>query len=36
VESLDLAWRQISDLVTDPMVDESVHRMARRWLARVP
>lgn len=33
-ESLDLAWRPVVDLVADPTVDESVHRMARRWLAR--
>lgn len=34
-ESLDLAWRSIADLPDDPMIDASVQRMARRWLARV-
>ena len=33
-ESYDLAWRPITELVTDPEVDEAVHRMARSWLAR--
>ncbi len=34
-ESLDLAWRPITDLVDEPLVDASVRRMARRWLSRV-
>ncbi len=33
-ESLDLAWRDIGALVEDAGVDESLRRMARRWLAR--
>ena len=33
-ESMDLAWRPVTDLVADPLVDASVQRMARRWLAR--
>ena len=33
-ESYDLAWRPITELVTEPEVDEAVHRMARSWLAR--
>lgn len=33
-ESLDLAWREIASLVDDPAADESVQRMARKWLAR--
>lgn len=33
-ESLDLAWRQIDALVDDPGADESMRRMARKWLAR--
>ena len=33
-ESIDLAWRPIVDLLTDPEVDEPVRRMARRWLSR--
>ena len=31
-ESLDLAWRPIAPMATDP--DESMSRMARKWLAR--
>jgi hypothetical protein len=30
-ESLDLAWREIAPLADDP--DESLSRMARKWLA---
>lgn len=33
-ESLDLAWRDIQSLVDDPAADESVQRMARKWIAR--
>lgn len=32
-ESLALAWRPIADLAEDQGVDESLRRMARRWLA---
>jgi len=32
-ESFDLVWRPITDLVHDPLVDQSIRRMARRWLA---
>ena len=31
-ESLDLAWREIAPMAQDP--DESMSRMARKWLAR--
>lgn len=31
-ESLDLAWRDISAIVEDPASDESMRRMARKWL----
>jgi 8-oxo-dGTP pyrophosphatase MutT (NUDIX family) len=33
-ESHDLAWRDIASLADDPTADESVRRMARKWLAR--
>lgn len=33
-ESLDLAWRRVDSLVDDPDADDSVRRMARKWLAR--
>jgi 8-oxo-dGTP pyrophosphatase MutT (NUDIX family) len=33
-ESLDLAWRAVADLVDDPAADDSVRRMARKWMAR--
>ena len=33
-ESLDLAWRPIAELVDEPDADDSVRRMARKWLAR--
>lgn len=33
-ESLDLAWRTITGLVDDTAADESVRRMADKWLQR--
>lgn len=33
-ESLDLAWREIAGLLDDPGSDESMRRMAAKWLAR--
>ncbi len=33
-ESHDLAWRLVSELVDDQHADESVRRMARKWLRR--
>ncbi|MGO1068163.1 NUDIX hydrolase [Lysobacter sp. CA199] len=33
-ESLDLAWREIAELLDDPGSDDSMRRMARKWLAR--
>ena len=33
-ESLDLAWRGIGDVLSDPDSDESMRRLARKWLAR--
>ena len=33
-ESLDLAWRPVTEVAADPASDESMQRMARRWLAR--
>jgi 8-oxo-dGTP pyrophosphatase MutT (NUDIX family) len=33
-ESNDLAWRVIADLATDPACDESMRRMAGKWLAQ--
>lgn len=33
-ESLELAWRDISQIATDPDADESLRRMAQRWLER--
>lgn len=33
-ESLDLAWRRIDAIVDDPGADESLRRMALRWLPR--
>jgi 8-oxo-dGTP pyrophosphatase MutT (NUDIX family) len=33
-ESLELAWRPIRAVAQDPRADESLRRMARRWLAR--
>lgn len=35
-ESLDLAWRRIDALLDDNAMDESIRRMARRWLDRTP
>ena len=32
-ESLDLAWRDIAAIAEDPASDESMRRMARKWLA---
>ncbi len=31
-ESNALAWREIADVATDPHADESMRRMARKWL----
>ena len=33
-ESNALAWREIADVASDPHADESMRRMARKWLAR--
>ncbi|QQP96669.1 NUDIX hydrolase [Lysobacter enzymogenes] len=33
-ESLDLAWRGIDEVLSDPDSDESMRRLARKWLAR--
>jgi 8-oxo-dGTP pyrophosphatase MutT (NUDIX family) len=33
-ESHALAWREIRDLADDPVLGESVRRMARKWLVR--
>lgn len=33
-ESLGLAWRDIADIAVDEASDESLRRMARKWLAR--
>jgi ADP-ribose pyrophosphatase YjhB (NUDIX family) len=33
-ESHALAWRPVASLVDDPEADDSVRRMARKWLAR--
>lgn len=33
-ESLALAWRPVAELPDDPGVDESMRRMAAKWLAR--
>lgn len=33
-ESLDLAWREVASLLDDPGSDESMRRMAAKWLAR--
>jgi 8-oxo-dGTP pyrophosphatase MutT (NUDIX family) len=32
-ESLDLAWRPVADIAADPTSDESLRRMATKWLA---
>lgn len=34
-ESLDLAWRDIATIAADPAADESLQRMAGKWLGRV-
>lgn len=33
-ESLELAWRPIDEIAQDEQADESLRRMARKWLAR--
>jgi 8-oxo-dGTP pyrophosphatase MutT (NUDIX family) len=33
-ESLALAWKPVADIAEDPAADESLRRMARKWLAR--
>ena len=33
-ESHALAWRPVAEIAADPHADESVRRMARKWLAR--
>lgn len=33
-ESLDLAWREVGEVLADPDSDESMRRLARKWLAR--
>ncbi|WP_164275497.1 NUDIX hydrolase [Stenotrophomonas sp. B1-1] len=33
-ESLALAWRPVAEVAADPQSDDSMQRMARRWLAR--
>lgn len=33
-ESLDLAWRDVGELLDDASADESMRRLARKWLAR--
>jgi 8-oxo-dGTP pyrophosphatase MutT (NUDIX family) len=35
-ESHDLAWRDIATLASDAAADDSVRRMARKWLGRRP
>jgi 8-oxo-dGTP pyrophosphatase MutT (NUDIX family) len=32
-ESLELAWRPVKELATDPSADESLRRMATKWVA---
>jgi 8-oxo-dGTP pyrophosphatase MutT (NUDIX family) len=34
-ESHDLAWRDIEAIASDPASDDSLRRMARKWLARM-
>ena len=34
-ESHDLAWREITQIVGDPMADASLRRMAGKWLVRL-
>ena len=33
-ESLALAWKPVAEIAEDPSADESLRRMARKWLAR--
>lgn len=33
-ESLDLAWREVSQVLDDPEADPSLRRMAEKWVAR--
>jgi 8-oxo-dGTP pyrophosphatase MutT (NUDIX family) len=33
-ESLELAWRAIADIATDPSLEGSLRRMANKWLRR--
>jgi hypothetical protein len=33
-EANALAWREVADVALDPHADESVRRMARKWLER--
>lgn len=33
-ESLDLAWKPVAEIAADPAMDESMRRMATRWLRR--
>jgi 8-oxo-dGTP pyrophosphatase MutT (NUDIX family) len=35
-ESLDLAWKPVFEIAADPAADESLRRMASKWLARHP
>ena len=34
-ESLELAWKPVADIAADGSADESMRRMATRWLARL-
>ncbi|HEX4854647.1 NUDIX hydrolase [Arenimonas sp.] len=34
-ESLALAWKPIAEIAADPDADESLRRMARKWLSRL-
>lgn len=34
-ESLDLAWVPVADIAADPSADESLRRMAAKWLGRM-
>lgn len=33
-ESLDLAWREVAQVLQDPEADPSLRRMAEKWVAR--
>ncbi len=33
-ESLALAWKPVAEIAADPAADESMRRMARKWLSR--